>query len=325
MDVNPIVYQDVADGVLTVAPKVDAPIDESSCYICGLEYGSTGLGMDTHLDYLSQLPGAFRKTFVQSIVEASRTACGHTFCTFCLAAWFKDKYCTCPMCRTKIICHFSTNTENTDDGAPNVGIEGLSLSLGISSPRTTAFVDILRLQVRDLLKTTASMLFVWDASVMINNLALIMVTVARRMHYQALRSKNGVPKDLPYMVLHHPGRSLNDPKSEHNLKFLLSADAPLARHPDSHKLYDFICSQFENPQCGHYWLCGNWEVPARDPFGLVRDEMPNDEGDVSQKRWWAYVWCVVKVLCVWQAYCERARKALYGRTYHLGSWLVESE
>jgi hypothetical protein len=335
MDVNPVVYQDVADGVLTVASKVDALTDELSCYICGLEYGSAGLGMDTHLDYLSQLPGAFRKTFVQFIVEASRTACGHTFCTFCLSAWFKDEYyCTCPMCRTKIIRPFCTNIENTDDGAPNVGIEGLSLSLGISSPRATAFVNILRLQVRDLLTTTTPMPFVWNAAAMIDDLPLLMVTIARRMHYQAQRSKEGVPKDLPYMALHHPNCSLSIPKSGYNLEFLQRADAPLARHPDSHKLYEFLCSQLEILQdvaADRHGICRNWEGPARDLlFGLVREEMPNAECGVGETKWWNYVWCVVKALCVWQAYCERARKALCRRTLHIesdiagvGSWVVE--
>jgi hypothetical protein len=167
------------------------------------------------------------------------------------------------------------------------------------------------------------MSFVWNPSAMIDDLPLLIVTIARRMHYQALRSKNGVPKDLPYMALHHPNCSFGISKSGYDLKFLQRADAPLARHPDSHKLYEFLCSQLEILQDvagDRRGMCRNWEGPARDLlFGLVREEMPNADGSVGKTKWWNYVWCVVKALCVWQAYCERARKALSRHTLHIES------
>jgi hypothetical protein len=43
-------------------------------------------------------------------------------------------------------------------------------------------------------------------------------------------------------------------------------------------------------------------------FTSAMEEMPDENGGVGEKKWWSYVWCVIKGLTVWQAYCERVRK-----------------
>lgn len=75
--------------------------------------------METHLDSLSQLPGAYGKTFVEQTVEAGRTPCGHVFCISCLSVGFKRMTaCPCTMCRRSIEIPFLSALENTDDDLP---------------------------------------------------------------------------------------------------------------------------------------------------------------------------------------------------------------
>jgi hypothetical protein len=158
-----------------------------------------------------------------------------------------------------------------------------------------------------------------NASAIIIDLPLVMVTIAQRMHHQSLRSRNGVPKDLPSLTLRTPmNRSRTNPTPEHNLEVLQRADAPFVVHPDPHELYEFLCSRIEDLEgiAGDaLGRCGHWESLARDRhFGLVREELADADGGVNETKWWAYVRCVIKALCVWQAYCERARKLLARRT-----------
>jgi hypothetical protein len=221
------------------------------------------------------------------------------------------------MCRKDIVIPYTADIQNTDDGLPNVGIEGLSLSLNVSSPSAAAIYEISQLQVCDLLTTTTSMPFIWNAAAMIHDLPRIMVSIARRMHYQALRRKEGVPKDLPHLTLHKASdRSLlvskSKSRSKRDLKFLQCADAPHARHLDAHELYDLLCPRIaglEDVVGNHTGSWSIWEGAARDLLlGMVRVEMPDADGGVGQAKWWAYVWCVVKALCVWQTYCGCAQR-----------------
>lgn len=104
------------ERVLNVATPTEALKDEPMCFVCRQEYQSVGSGMETHLDSLSQLPGAYGTTFVEQTFEAVRTPCGHVFCISCLSAGFKrTTACPCTMCRRPIEIPFLSALENTDD------------------------------------------------------------------------------------------------------------------------------------------------------------------------------------------------------------------
>ncbi|KAF1830089.1 hypothetical protein BDW02DRAFT_116889 [Decorospora gaudefroyi] len=302
-----ILYEDFVNCILAIAPNTDTP-GEPSCHICGREYGTAGPGPEAHLDYLSQLPGAFKKIFIEKSVDAVRTPCGHTFCTFCLGVWCVGKdHGTCPICRAPIRFPSSSDGDNTDDGMPDAGVEGLSLTLNLSTPTAATIYEILNMQVRQLLTTTTQMPFVWNASAMLHDLPKIMVTVARRIYYQGLRPRVGVPKDLSYMKLHNPMNRMIDPSSTtHDLGFFQRPDAPLVKHSDAQKLYEVLCIRIRDIEDVHD-RCANWEGLARTLlYKLGNEVMPRANGGVDSAKWWAYVWCVVKALLVWQAYCERA-------------------
>jgi len=147
MESSPVLYQDVVDGVLTIVEPTKAPTNKATCCICSREYGSVGSGIDINLDLFSQLPGASRKTFVDHTVEPVRISCGHVFCIFCLGVWFKNESsCTCPMCHHPLHLPYNLEHENTDDGRPEVGIEGLSISLHVSTPLAAELYKIVRMQ-----------------------------------------------------------------------------------------------------------------------------------------------------------------------------------
>jgi hypothetical protein len=321
MDPRLILYQDTVDSVLTIAPPTKTP-SEDACFICGQEYGSAGPGWQHNLHFLDQLPGAFRPAYVQRTIEAVRTPCNHTFCIFCLSVWLlKSDACTCPMCRTPIQLPNLPNVENTDDGQPHVGIEGLSTSLHVPTTVASAVYKILRMQTRGLLNTDTDMPFIWNVRAMLYDLPRVMVTIARRFHYQSSKRKDAmreeVLKDLSYTKLHNPADRMLPCKSFGELKSLTRRDAPLASHPDAIRMYEYIClviADLKDVIGDRHGRCPNWEGPARTiMYKLVNEGMPEATGGVGQRGWWAYVLCVVKALFVWQAYCERARRLMQRR------------
>jgi hypothetical protein len=339
MESTPYIYQDVVERVLGIATLTEAPKNEPACFICRREYGSAGPGIETHLDFLSLLPGAYRKTFVEQVVEAVQTPCGHILCLFCLSTWFKRRrVCSCPMCRKPIQIAFLFELENTDDGRVDVGVQGLSLALHIPTPLAKETYRIVNLQTRELLTTTAPMPFQWNAEAMIHDLPIVMITIARRFHYQSLRKEEGVPKDLSYMKRHNPVQLVTAQPRFNDLKSLARPDAPLAKHKDAFEMYQLMCDRIrdlEGTVGDGYSRCTNWEGLARALlYRIVQEKMPHAEGGVGQIRWRCYVWCVIKAVFVWQAYCERARRLMClrrqqvsidtaredegVRTYHIG-------
>jgi hypothetical protein len=225
------------------------------------------------------------------------------------------------MCRKLIHIPSIFEPDNTDDGRLGVGIQGLSLALHVSAPLAKETYEILSLQTRELLTTTESMPFEWNAGAMIHDLPRVMITVARRFHYQSMRKKEGVPKDLSYMKLHNPVQLVTAEPRFNDLNSLARFDAPLAKHKDAFELYRLKCDRIQDLEgavgdnCGR---CTNWEGPALAlMYRIVQENMPEANGGVSQKRWWMYVWCVIKAVFVWQAYCERARRLMFRRTQHV--------
>ena len=319
MDSTSATYQDVVDRVLAVSIPTEAPRDEPTCFVCGREYGSIGAGVETHLDFLSQLPGAYRKTFLEQTVEPIRTPCGHVFCLSCLSVWFKRKRkCLCPMCREPIEIPFLYELENTDDGRRDVGIQGLSLALHIPTSLAKETYRIISLQTRELLTTTAPMPFQWNAEAMIHDLPIMMINVARRFHYQSLRQEEGIPKDPSYMKRHNPVQLVTAEPRFNDLRSLGRPDAPLAKHTDAFEMYRLVCDRIRDLEgtvgdgCGR---CANWEALARAlMYKIVQEKMPQANGGVGRMRWRHYVWCVIKAVFVWQAYCERARRLMCLRT-----------
>jgi len=311
MESTPILYQDVVDGILAIAELTKAPTNKSTCYICSREYGSMGSGIEINLDLLSQLPGAFRKTFIEHTVEPVRTSCGHMFCIFCLGVWFKNESaCTCPMCRHPLHLPYNLERENTDDGRPEVGIEGLSISLNVSTPLAAELYRIVRMETRELLLTSEEMPFKWNAEAMLHDLPVIMVSIARRFYYQSLKLQGSVPKDLFFMRRHSAVRHFIEWDNSHNLKFFERTDAPLAGHEHAFALYKILCERIKDLEAvmgDDVGRCSNWEGPARTlMYKVVHEYMPEADGGVGGARWRAYISCVIKVLFVWQAYCERA-------------------
>ncbi|KAG9191058.1 holliday junction resolvase YEN1 [Alternaria panax] len=320
MDSIPIVYEDVVERVLNVATPMEAPKDEPICFVCHREYGSVGSGMETHLDFLSQLPGAYRKTFAEQTVKATRTPCGHIFCLFCLSAWFKRmRACSCPLCRKPMEIPFLFEVENTDDGLLNVGYRGLSLALHVSTPSAQETYRILNLQTRELLTTIETMPFEWNTRALVHDLPIFMVTIARRFYYQSMRSEEGsrVPKDLTYMKRHNPVDLVRVEPRFDDLKSLARFDTPLAKHEDALKLYRLLYDGIEDLKSSigdEHGRCSDWKGPARMlMYNSVQEKMPGGNGGVSQRRWWAYVECVIKAVFVWQAYCYRVRTLVFQR------------
>jgi hypothetical protein len=315
---EPILHQDFVEGLLAVLSPIDNP-EESSCPICTRTYGRLGPGIQTHLDWLSQLPGAFHKTYNEHRTDAVKTPCNHIFCTFCIGVWLSNTdQPNCPLCRTAINIVPLDTYGNTDDGAPIAAIEGLSIGLHVSSRIAEEIHNILDLSTRKILLTEASMSFTWNTDDMLYDLPMIMVTVARRFYYQEQNNcKVPRPVELSYMKLHNPMDN-NVGQRQKNLDFFLRHDAPLVQHQDVRSLYALLCHRIkdlEDVVGDRRGRCATWEGSARMLlYKIVHEEMPDADGGVGKRRWWAYVWCVVKGLLVWQAYCERVRKLVVRQT-----------
>jgi hypothetical protein len=299
-----ILYEDFVEGLRAVLPPTITPSD-SSCHICSLEYGSLGVGAGSNLDYLNELPGPFRKIFVQDVVEAVTTPCGHNFCTFCICQWLIGKDApTCPVCRAHIeIPERLLDWHNSND--VNVTVEGFSTSLHVSSSEAQDILDILTMPIRQILTTNTPMLFQWNSAVLVSDLPKLMVSVARRFHYQAMGVE--VPADLPELKLHNPMDRLAGMRNSDKTKSLASftcGDAPLADHPQSHEMYARLCERIldlgDDLENG-YERCF---IQAEALCLGIKKEMPDADGGIGMDRWDAYVQCVVDGLTVWQGYCE---------------------
>ena len=315
------------DGVLTVLRPTDTP-KESACSICGQDYGKAGSGTATNLIFLSHLPGAFRKLFIEESIEAVVTPCGHAFCTFCISVWLSNPgTCTCPMCRAPFHLPAEQIVENTDGGLPDAGNEGLVVPLHIPTPEADEIFDIMKLSTRQLLTTKTPMPFVWDTEAMLSDLPKIMVTIARRFHYQSLQGP--VPADLTVMRLYNPtDRFIGEPLEKLDLNSFSRADAPLAQHPDAHKLYSLLCKHveaLERTMGDAYGRCQNWEGPAKMlTYKVINEGMPSADGGIGQEKWWAYIQCVIKALLVWQAYCEHDQMLWAERKRLEDEWLADA-
>ena len=299
------------NGLLTILTAIDTPT-EVGCVICNQEYGKAGPAIETHLQYLGQLPGAFRRLFAQHTLEAVRTPCGHVFCTYCIGVWLlESESSTCPLCRALIQIPAETYDENVNVDMTDPGVEGLAISLHVSSPIAAEIYDILHLSTRQLLTCGTPMPFVWYTEAMISDLPKLMVNIARRFQYQSIRAS--VPSDLPYMKLHNPiDRSVGRRhRGAMDLKYFSRADAPLTQHADAHRLYGLLCTRIEalkGEMGDENNKCLNWEAPMELLSSMVNEEMLGADGGVGQKKWNFYVRCVLKGLLVWQAYCEQVQQ-----------------
>ncbi|CAE7022685.1 HRD1 [Pyrenophora teres f. teres] len=311
-DTTPALYQNVIDAILTITEPTEAPHDDPACYICSREYGSAGSSLVINLDLLSQLPGAVKKNFVEHTVEPVRTSCGHTFCLFCLGVWFNNEQtCTCPICRHTLRLPANFNSRNIGDETPVAGFEGLSAN--IQTPEDAEFHRIVQwvTQTRPLLTTTDEMPFIWITNALIFDLPMLMVSVARRFHLQSLRLPDRLPEDPRYTRRHDAILFYVSCRYEIDPDYFVRDDAPLAKHEHVLELYGVLCRHIENLKavyCDVSGLCGNWEGPARAVmYKVANEDMPEADGGVGRARWMAYVWCVIKAVFVWQAYCYRVQ------------------
>lgn len=211
MTAIPGLYQDFVDGVLTHLPLTTTP-NEPQCAICDQTYGQFTPEMDTPLEVFNEMPGIYRKTYVQDIVEPVATPCGHTFCTFCICTWLiESEQRVCPMCRQTIdlphhLFAWDDNTETQD-----TAVDGLTISLRVSTPIAEEIYRILKLSMRQLLTTSEckNMPFEWDADAMIADLPKAMVAVARRFHHHD--RDDVMPAGLPFLRLHEPMERFDRP------------------------------------------------------------------------------------------------------------------
>ena len=322
MDSTFLLTDELKDGILKILPIADTP-HEPTCPICFTEYGTDVAGVNnTHLDWLIHLPHAFTRTSnQQEKIEAVRTPCNHTFCIFCAAKWLLKcpvaQY-TCPICRTLIQLPTELNAvldKNDEDDAIDPRVEGIAQSLHVSFPTAQEIFDILNLSTQELLTTEESMPFVWCEEAMLADLPRIMVSVARRFYHQDMEG-GAVPPDLPFLKLHRP---MDQPTTAcahetMHLEFFQRFDAPLAKHADARTLYKLLCRNIESrkdPVGNDGSKCLNWEEQAKILFRIVVEEnMADSDGGVGKSRWEAFVWCVIKALLVWQAYCERIQELI---------------
>jgi hypothetical protein len=179
--------------------------------------------------------------------------------------------------------------------------------------RQRRLIEFSTYRLETLLTTTKIMPFEWNAGAMIHDLPIIMVAVAHRFHYQSLRPKEGVPKNLSYMKRHNPvGFVTLQPRFD-DLMSLARSDAPLAKHEDALEMYQLLCDHIKDVEDNMSDECGQCG-PARGlMYKVLQEEMPGADGGVDQRRWWAYVECVIKAVFVWQAYCDRARRLMLQR------------
>ncbi|KAH3913215.1 hypothetical protein HBH56_113260 [Parastagonospora nodorum] len=301
----PILYEDFVEDLRAVLPPTITPSDPS-CHICNSEYGSLGVGVVSNLDHFNELPGHFRRIFIQNVVEPVTTPCGHNFCTFCICQWLIGKDTPgCPVCRTRIEIpqHLLDWYIGNDI---NDAVEGLCTSLHVFSSEAQEIIDVLSMSVRQLLTTMTPMLFLWNSAVFVSDLPKLMVSVARRFHYQAMRVE--VPTDLPELKLHNPMDRLAGMRKSDKTKSLASftrEDAPLTDHPQSHEMYSRLCEHIFNVGDDLESTYERCFTQAEVLYLVIKKEMPDADGGVGMDRWDAYVQCVVDGLMVWQSYCER--------------------
>ncbi|KAF2825976.1 hypothetical protein CC86DRAFT_293477, partial [Ophiobolus disseminans] len=287
---------------------------EPHCPICKHTYNQAMQNEPTHLSTLILLPNTGPRLYIQTTINPLITPCGHTFCTLCICTWLHlNTASTCLICRSVIpIPHQAFEDENDDFDAREIAIDGLRISLSISPPAAREIYTILKLSTRGLLTTHTAMPMVWHAETMVADLPKVMVGVARRFH---VGNGNGV-RDLAYLKLRSLLQSASTRDRDRELKFFERADAPLAKHGDARRLYEVLCERIlslENAMgdVRGRW-CDDWRGAVELLGAAVGDEMADADGGVGKLKWAAYVRCVVKVLVVWQAYCERVRKLAAG-------------
>ncbi|KAH7067546.1 hypothetical protein BKA63DRAFT_536967 [Paraphoma chrysanthemicola] len=302
-----ILHQDYVDAVLAILPTGAVPNDPR-CPICGGVYGQAGLGPSTALGFLSKLPGAGPKPFIQHVVEPVTTACGHTYCTLYISAWLMTHAsANCPMCRRDIA--LSQELRDWDDTSclhdHDPAIEGLSISTRAESPRIEEIFGIVKLSIRELLKTKEEeMPFTWNVPVMLDDLPKIM-------------RHEVVPPDLSFMRLHNPVSRVSRATTPgiDTLYYLSHFDAPLSKHPDTIELYETLGTEIKALE-GNLKIykgeCWNWTILSIWLYKPVRRKMKGANGGMSKTRWWKYVQLVIKALLVWQCYCKRVDELIAG-------------
>jgi hypothetical protein len=309
MDFVPIhLHEDFVENARSVLRSTNTP-REPSCPVCDQPYGRAYGGPVTTLALFNELPENPRRIYLPDVVEPVVTPCGHTFCMVCICAWLVGlEIPRCPMCR-EYIEPPEQEDEEDNSGGDDVTINGLCISHHISIPTAKEILATLRLSIRQLLTTKTPMPFVWLDPAMISNLPKVMVTIARRFHYN--ESRAAVPLDLSFMRLHDPLRAITiqDDADIRSLEQYYRSDAPLVEHPDARQLYVWFCKLIEERH--HRFadarerLYADWHTQAKEVVETVREKMPDASGGIGRERWWAYVHCVVKALLIWQANCQR--------------------
>ncbi|XP_014556246.1 hypothetical protein COCVIDRAFT_100229 [Bipolaris victoriae FI3] len=308
------VYQDAVDNVIAAFKPANDSSDNLICVVCGREYGSAGPGFEPdNINFLSQLPGPTRRRYIEDTVESIQTLCNHTFCLRCISFWCQDKaICTCPMCRHPIILR----RDPADLKRPDQDLywdenDALCLSPSCITALGWETRSIFKLQTRDLVTTMKPMPFRWIKEIMLHDLPVIMVSVARRFYYHDLRPKETVPCDLPSLARHDPGDINNGLPEIRTLEALAHDDAPITYHKDAFRLYEGLRDIINNPRGIAFdnETCQSWGKAVLAVMTTLTEEktLVGTSGGVSQRKWWMYVWCVIKALMVWQAYAERLR------------------
>ena len=209
------------------------------------------------------------------------------------------------MCRTPI--SLPDRAYGDDRGeVSSARTEGLMHIYHISEPRAAEIYDILRLSTRQLLTIYARMPVIWSSVNLVSNLPKLMVTIARRFYYKSIGQP--IPSDLSCIRRSIYVSRFSDFWNRRDLEFHARADAPLAQHPDAYELHEFLrmhMPHLQNSMADKSGVSPDWTKITRNVLSLVKQKMPDLDGDISNHAWDAYIYCVLHALFIWQAYCLR--------------------
>lgn len=307
---TPILYLDFVEQVLPAFSMTDTPKD-SACSICLKEYGDAETKEFSALTYFNELPEAI-KTYVPMTVEPATTVCGHSFCTTCILTWARTKpKSNCPMCRHAIALPARWRPR---PDPYTVAVNGIRIAYKVS---ITAAREMWKLSnmltIRQLITTNEYPSFRYDTHALLLDLPSLMVSIARRFHYQQLHQP--IPEDPNFEHIYKLIAARNKIRTRTlNMQCFSLPDALLANHPHSRECYMLLCELIRrggNIVDGSYFegrraLIEVLLMRIKAKLGLrLAGAASRLDGGLGSERWWAYITCVLKALFARQAIHQR--------------------